>query len=81
MNFVRGGIDAGIVTDNLLQSRRFPADAVELLPIRVDEIRMDMNLAFTSIGENDEFVAEVAADRPGVGAHRDGFQPHAGKRA
>ena len=38
---------------------------------------MDVDPALAGVGENDEFVAEVAADRAGVGAHRDRLQPHA----
>ena len=32
--------------------------------------------AFAGVGEDDEFVAQVAADRTGVGPHRDGGQAH-----
>jgi hypothetical protein len=32
------------------------------------------NLALAGVGKDDEFVAEVAADRAGVGAHRDRLQ-------
>ena len=34
------------------------------------------DLALAGVGEHDEFMAQLAADRPGVGAHRNGFQPH-----
>ena len=37
---------------------------------------MAEHLALAGIGQDDEFVAEVAADRPGVGAHRDRLQAH-----
>ena len=35
------------------------------------------HLALAGIGKDDEFVAEVAADRAGIGAHRNGLQAHA----
>ena len=38
---------------------------------------MAEDLALAGVGQNDEFVAEVAADRAGVGAHRDRLQAHA----
>jgi len=34
---------------------------------------------FAGFGENDELVGQVAADRPGIGLHRDRLQPHPGK--
>ena len=71
MNFVRRGIDAGEMIDDLLQRRGFPSDIIELLPVRLEEIGMDVDAALADIGENDEFVAEVAADRSGFGPHWD----------
>jgi hypothetical protein len=35
------------------------------------------DLALAGVGQDDEFVAEIAADRAGGGPHRDGLQPHA----
>jgi hypothetical protein len=32
------------------------------------------HFALAGVGQNDEFMAEVAADRPGLGAHRDRLQ-------
>src|SRR5947208_6792685 len=81
MNFVRRGVDTGVVIDDLLQSRGFPADPVEILPVRVDEIAVDMNGALAGVGEYDEFVAEIAADGSGFRSHRDRLQSHAGEGA
>ena len=39
------------------------------------------DLALAGVGENDEFVAEIAADRAGLGHHRHRFQSHAGEGA
>src|SRR5689334_6679573 len=81
MNFVRRGVDTGVMIDDLLQSRGFPADIVELLPVRVDEIAVDMNGALAGVGQYDEFVAEVATDGSGFRAHRDRLQSHARESA
>ena len=42
---------------------------------------MAEHLAFAGLGQDDELVAEIAADRAGVGAHRNGLQAHAGEGA
>ena len=42
---------------------------------------MAEHLAFAGRGENEELVREVAADRTGFGAHRNGGQAKAGERA
>ena len=67
--------------DDLLQRRRLPARDIEALPIGFEEIAMNMDAALAGIRQDDEFVAEIAADRPGLGAHRDRLQPHAGEGA
>ena len=41
----------------------------------VQEIGMAVHGGFAGLGQNDEFVAHVAADRAAIGAHRDCFQP------
>ena len=45
--------------------------------VHVEQVLGDEDLALACLGQDDEFMAEVAADGPGVGAHRDGLQPHA----
>ncbi len=40
---------------------------------------MAENLALAGFGQNDEFVRQVAANRAGIGPHRNGFQSHARK--
>ncbi len=42
---------------------------------------MAEHLALARGGKNDELVREVAADRPGIGAHRDRLQAHPGEGA
>ena len=56
---------------------------VDLLARRgaLDQSAVAEHLALPGAGEDDELVAEVAADRAGVGAHRDRAQPHAGEGA
>ena len=44
---------------------------------QVEEVAVAEDLALAGLGQDDEFVAEVAADRAGVGAHRDRLQAHA----
>ena len=39
------------------------------------------HIAFTGWRQHDEFVGQVAANRPGIGLHRNGVQPHARKGA
>ena len=48
--------------------------------IGIQPVAVEINPAFAGFGEDDEFVAHVAADRPGLGFHRDCRQPHAGER-
>ena len=38
---------------------------------------MAIHFALAGFGEDDEFVRQVAADRPGIGHHRDRLEPHA----
>ena len=40
----------------------------------VEKVLVTEHFRLAGIGEDDEFMAEIAADRPGVGAHRDRFQ-------
>ena len=42
---------------------------------------MAIDLALAGVGENDELVAQIAADRAGLGHHRHRFKPHAGEGA
>ena len=42
--------------------------------LEVEERLVAEDGALAGVGEDDEFVAEVAADRAGIGAHRDGLQ-------
>jgi hypothetical protein len=42
--------------------------------VEIDEILVAIDFRFAGVGENDELVAEIAADRAGIGAHRNGAQ-------
>ena len=42
---------------------------------------MTIDAALAGLGQDDELVAEIPADRPRVGGHRDRLQPHARERA
>ncbi len=45
--------------------------------LHLGQSAMAEHLALAGLGQDDEFMAQVAADRPGIGAHRDRLQPHA----
>jgi hypothetical protein len=47
----------------------------------VDEVLVAEHLALAGVGEDDELVAEVAADGPGLRRHRNRAQSHARERA
>ena len=63
-------------------------DAVHLVHVRVIHVHVGEVLIFpgliiehpalTGIGEDDELMGEIAADRAGIGLHRNGAQAHAG---
>ena len=64
------------------------ADSLGIIEIDVggrrrelEEILVAENLALAGGGENDELVAEIAADGPGVGAHGNRLQPEPRERA
>ena len=49
--------------------------------LEVEIVAVAIDLALAGGGEDDELVAQIAADRPGVGDHRDGAQTHPRKGA
>ncbi len=75
MHLVGGGVERGP-----LRHRRL--DALDVVEIRVggrhgevEIVLVAIDLALAGLGQDDELVGEVAADRAGVGAHRDRLQP------
>ena len=50
---------------------------VEGAPVHVVEIAIEEHLALAGVGEDQEFMAVLAADRSRLGAHRHGLQSHA----
>src|SRR4051812_17462212 len=52
-----------------------------MFKIQVQEISIDIDLALAGIRQDLELVAQIAADRAGIGAHRDCLQPHPRKGA
>ena len=44
---------------------------------RLDQVGVAVDLALAGLGQDDELVAQIAADRAGLGHHGDGFEPHA----
>jgi hypothetical protein len=73
--FVGGGVPAGPELHGggevALVIRRF-AEHVE-----VEQVAVQEDLALAGVGQDDEFVAEIATDRSGRRPHGDGLQPHA----
>ena len=47
--------------------------------VGVQPVLVEIDTALACFGKNDEFMAHVAADGPGIGFHRDRGQPHAGE--
>ena len=81
MHLVGCGVEGGEAVDDRLKIRPIGVIDVGLAPCHLQEIAMYVDAALPGVSENDELVAEVAADRPGLGPHRDGLQPHAIKGA
>ena len=48
---------------------------------RLQEIGVAIDAALAGLRQDDELVAQIPADRPRVGGHRDRLQPHARERA
>ncbi len=71
---VRGGVERGPGVDDGLQR----GGIVEIRVLRrrreTEIVLVAEDLALAGVGEDDEFVAEVAADRAGVRLHRDRLQ-------
>ena len=61
--------EVGVVVDVLAGHRK------------IEHVAVAVDAGFAGLGEHDELVAEVAADRSGLGAHRDRLQPHARESA
>ncbi|MCY1217520.1 hypothetical protein D9M72_294360 [compost metagenome] len=81
MHFRCRGVTRGPLVEDRLQA----GDVLEVgffaRNIEAEEVLVAVDLGFAGVGEDDEFVAEVAADRAGVGTHRNGAKTHARKRA
>ena len=74
VHFVRCGIKAGPFIDNRLQVG-FIVD-IQRQNVPFQEVAMTEHRAFAGIGQNDEFMAHIAADRAGIRPHRDCLQLH-----
>ena len=48
---------------------------------KIQHVFVDEDAALAGFGQNDELVAQIAADGAGFGAHWDGFEAHAGEHA
>jgi hypothetical protein len=77
--FGGGGIFAGPGADQ----RREIAIIIEVGTgrIHLHEVLVAIDLALAGVGEDDEFVAEIAADRAGLRRHGNRFQTHASEGA
>ena len=64
-----------------LHDRTIPEGDIGGGRVHVQIVGMAEDLALAGGGEDDEFMAEIAADGAGVGAHGNGLQAHAGEGA
>ncbi len=72
MHFRRCGIDRGPLVEDRLQAGDIVEIGVFGRDFEIGEGLVAEDFRFTGIGQDDEFVAVIAADRAGIGAHRDG---------
>ena len=74
VNVLGRGVDAG----PLLDDRRQVAVVIDIRGRhrKVEHVVVAIHRRLAGIRQHDEFVAEIAADRTGLGAHRDRLQPH-----
>ena len=77
MLFVGRGVEAGPAPEHRLEIAAVIDLGGEDVGRQPGAVAIDRRLA--GFGQDDEFVAEVAADRPGIGLHRDRLQPHPGE--
>ena len=75
--FLGGGVEAGHFLVERIEIGRLVVVERGVDPVDLLELPVIEHLAFAGGGENDEFVAEIAADRPGIGHHWDRLQAHA----
>ena len=77
----RGVVDVfgrGIERGPLLDDRRQIAVVIDVVAghRQIEKVAVAEHSGLAGLGQHDEFVAEIAADRAGLGAHRDRLQPH-----
>ena len=77
MHLVGGGIGRGPALDDAADLGIVGEVGVGARHRQLEIVAMTEHLALAGIGQDDEFMAEIAADRPGIGAHRDRLQPQA----
>ncbi len=81
MLVVGGGVHAGHEREEALEIGGGAVIVGGVHPIDRLEVAVVPDLAFTGGRQDDEFVAEITADRAGFGDHGNCLQPHALKRA
>ena len=80
MLLVGRGIQRRHLREERMQVLRIVVEA-RVEPVDVLEVGVVIHLTFAGRREDDELVAEVAADRAAFGLHRNRLQPHALERA
>ena len=70
------GVKAGPFADDGLERGRVVEVDIRRRRFKSQKILVAEHFALAGLGQNDEFVAEIAADRPRFRRHRDRGQPH-----
>ena len=76
MYLARRGVQRRKIVDDRLYNLLVVVIDIGIFEIQIEEIAINIDFALAGLGQNDEFMAEITADRAGVGAHRDRLQPH-----
>ena len=79
MHLGGGGVFRGELVHHLGHRIDIVIVDVEGFPVHVMEALVEEHLRFAGVGEDEEFMAVLAADGARLGAHRHGLQPHAGE--
>ena len=72
-----GGVERGPAVDGALQRRDVLEIGGDRRDLEVEVLAVAVDLALAGLGQDDELVAEVAADRTRIGPHRDRLQAEA----
>ena len=77
VHFGGRSVARGPLVEDGAQARNVVEVGVHAGNVEVQEVLVAEDFRLAGIGQDDEFVAEIATDRAGVGAHRNSAQAHA----